>query len=48
MANIFKSVEGILNIERQSKDRADFPNLKGKLEPPALKYTAPIISELLF
>ena len=37
LANIFNSIEGILDIHCQSKDMADFLNLQGRLESPSLK-----------
>ena len=36
LVNNFKSVEEILDMDCQSKDMADFHNLKGKLESLAL------------
>ena len=36
LVNIFKSVEWIVDVYCQRKDKADFLNLQGKLEPPTL------------
>ena len=40
LLNILKSIEGSFEFYSQSKDKADFLNLRGKLETPTLNWFA--------
>ena len=46
LANIFKSIEGILGIFCPSEDVADFLNSQGTLEPPTLRFITPILENI--